>query len=73
MYAAAWKQAFDGLLDQDGVLRGRDFAQFDSEAVYQRYVDGEPAAHGLPNFLAGNFGLVIGFQSSQRCKLAPID
>lgn len=52
VHAAAWKQAFDEFLDQEAKRSGKTFAPFDSESDYERYVDGEPRADGVRNFLA---------------------
>lgn len=52
VHAAAWKQAFDEFLDAEGRRTGTTFAPFDPVADYQRYVDGEPRADGVRNFLA---------------------
>ncbi len=58
VHAAAWKQAFDGFLVEEGALRGEDFTPFDPGADYQSYVDGEPRADGVRNFLASR-GITI--------------
>ena len=52
VHAAAWKKAFDGFLQEEGARCGKDFAPFDQGKDYQRYVDGEPRADGVRNFLA---------------------
>ncbi|MDJ0311636.1 beta-phosphoglucomutase family hydrolase [Arthrobacter sp. H35-D1] len=52
VHTAAWKQAFDRFLDEEGARIGKDFDPFDPVADYQRYVDGEPRADGVRNFLA---------------------
>ncbi|MEO7124992.1 MAG: beta-phosphoglucomutase family hydrolase [Nakamurella sp.] len=52
VHAAAWKQAFDEFLNQEAERSGKTFAPFDSENDYDRYVDGEPRADGVRNFLA---------------------
>ena len=52
VHAAAWKQAFDGFLKEEGTRLGETLRPFDSDADYQRYVDGEPRADGVRNFLA---------------------
>ncbi|MEO8888887.1 MAG: beta-phosphoglucomutase family hydrolase [Jatrophihabitantaceae bacterium] len=51
VHAAAWKQAFDEFLDGQTKLTGRTFAPFDPTGDYERYVDGEPRADGVRNFL----------------------
>ncbi|MFQ4149993.1 beta-phosphoglucomutase family hydrolase [Arthrobacter sp. LAPM80] len=52
VHAAAWKQAFDAFLKDEGTRSGQVFTQFDPGTDYQRYVDGEPRADGVRNFLA---------------------
>ena len=52
VHAAAWKQAFDEFLDNETKRTNRAFARFDPVADYDRYVDGEPRADGVRNFLA---------------------
>lgn len=52
VHAAAWKQAFDEFLEQESARTGVTFAPFDPADDYQRYVDGEPRADGVRNFLA---------------------
>jgi beta-phosphoglucomutase-like phosphatase (HAD superfamily) len=52
VHAAAWKQAFDELLDEEATRSGRRFAPFDPVGDYERYVDGEPREAGVRNFLA---------------------
>ena len=52
VHAAAWKKAFDGFLQEEGTRCGKEFAPFDPGEDYQRYVDGEPRADGVRNFLA---------------------
>lgn len=53
VHAAAWKQAFDDFLShEDTGPNGAPLAPFDPAADYQRYVDGEPRADGVRNFLA---------------------
>lgn len=51
VHAAAWKQAFDEFLDQEAKRSGRTLAPFDPIRDYERYVDGEPRADGVRNFL----------------------
>ncbi len=51
VHAAAWKQAFDEFLDREAKRSGKTFAPFDAEGDYERYVDGEPRADGVRNFL----------------------
>jgi len=52
VHAAAWKQAFDEFLDEEATRSGKTFAPFDPAGDYERYVDGEPRADGVRNFLA---------------------
>jgi beta-phosphoglucomutase family hydrolase len=52
VHAAAWKQAFDQFLLEEGKRTGKTYAPFDAEADYEKYVDGEPRADGVRNFLA---------------------
>lgn len=52
VHAAAWKQAFDEFLLAEGKRTGTTYAPFDAEADYEKYVDGEPRADGVRNFLA---------------------
>lgn len=51
VHAAAWKQAFDGFLDTEATGSEKTFKPFDLQADYERYVDGEPRADGVRNFL----------------------
>ncbi|MGI8524000.1 MAG: HAD family hydrolase [Nocardioides sp.] len=52
VHAAAWKQAFDEFLDKEAMRSGTTSVPFDPVADYGRYVDGEPRADGVRNFLA---------------------
>ena len=52
VHAAAWKKAFDGLLQEEGARLGKTFTLFDQGEDYQRYVDGEPRADEVRKFLA---------------------
>ncbi|MGC2174692.1 MAG: beta-phosphoglucomutase family hydrolase [Acidimicrobiales bacterium] len=52
VHAAAWKQAFDAFLLEEGKRTGTTYAPFDPEADYEKYVDGEPREDGVRNFLA---------------------
>ena len=52
VHAAAWQKACAGFLQAEGARCGKDFAPFDQGKDYQRYVDGEPRADGVRNFLA---------------------
>lgn len=51
VHAAAWKQAFDAFLVEESARSGRTFAPFDKASDYEQYVDGEPRADGVRNFL----------------------
>lgn len=52
VHAAAWKEAFDQFLGEEGARTGTVFEPFDSAGDYRRYVDGEPHDDGVRNFLA---------------------
>ncbi len=52
VHAAAWKRAFDAFLLEEGQRTGATYAPFDVASDYQKYVDGEPRADGVRNFLA---------------------
>jgi beta-phosphoglucomutase family hydrolase len=52
VHAAAWKEAFDAFLKEESARTGKTYAPFDEEADYTKYVDGEPRADGVRNFLA---------------------
>jgi beta-phosphoglucomutase family hydrolase len=52
VHAAAWKQAFDEFLAEETKRTGTTYEPFDAEADYEKYVDGEPRADGVRNFLA---------------------
>ncbi len=58
VHAAAWQQAFDGLLDEETARSAKTFAPFDPVADYERYVDGEPRDDGVRNFLSAR-GLAL--------------
>jgi beta-phosphoglucomutase family hydrolase len=51
VHAAAWKQAFDAFLLEETARTGTTYAPFDAESDYEKYVDGEPRADGVRNFL----------------------
>jgi len=51
VHAEAWRQTFDEFLDQESTRTGKKYAPFDPEGDYERYVDGEPRADGVRNFL----------------------
>jgi beta-phosphoglucomutase family hydrolase len=52
VHAAAWKEAFDAFLKEESARTGKTYAPFDEESDYEKYVDGEPRADGVRNFLA---------------------
>lgn len=52
VHAAAWKQAFDEFLEKESSRSGKNLTPFDPVGDYERYVDGEPRADGVRNFLA---------------------
>lgn len=52
VHAEAWRQTFDEFLDQEAIRTGKTYAPFDAEGDYEKYVDGEPRADGVRNFLA---------------------
>ena len=52
VHAAAWKEAFDAFLREEGARTGTVFEPFDSARDYQQYVDGEPRDDGVRDFLA---------------------
>jgi beta-phosphoglucomutase family hydrolase len=52
VHAAAWKEAFDRFLKEESARTGKTYAPFDPEGDYEKYVDGEPRADGVRNFLA---------------------
>jgi len=51
VHAAAWKEAFDEFLKEESARTGKTYAPFDPEGDYEKYVDGEPRADGVRNFL----------------------
>jgi beta-phosphoglucomutase family hydrolase len=52
VHAEAWKEAFDAFLLEETKRTGTTYAPFDVESDYEKYVDGEPRADGVRNFLA---------------------
>ena len=52
VHAAAWKQAFDGLLQDWAHDHGGGGVAFDAHDDYDRYVDGRTRADGIRAFLA---------------------
>jgi beta-phosphoglucomutase family hydrolase len=51
VHAAAWKELFDGFLEQRATQAGEPFVPFDIDADYPRYVDGKPRYDGVAAFL----------------------
>jgi beta-phosphoglucomutase family hydrolase len=51
LHAAAWKQAFDGFLQQRSRTVAEPFAPFDPIVDYERYVDGKRRLDGVRSFL----------------------
>ena len=51
VHAAAWKQMFDGYLQDRARRTGEPFVPFDAGADYEAYVDGKPRADGTRSFL----------------------
>ncbi|HEU5004331.1 MAG TPA: beta-phosphoglucomutase family hydrolase [Actinomycetota bacterium] len=52
VHAAAWKQMFDGYLQERAGRLHEAFVPFDQVTDYDEYVDGKPRADGLRSFLA---------------------
>jgi beta-phosphoglucomutase family hydrolase len=52
IHAAAWKAAFDPLLEAEGVRTGNHQDPFDPVDDYLRFVDGRPRTDGVRGFLA---------------------
>lgn len=50
-HAAAWKQVFDPVLENDAARKGEPYVPFDEKADYLRYVDGKPRREGILSFL----------------------
>jgi beta-phosphoglucomutase family hydrolase len=51
VHAAAWKNLFDGFLEQRATQAGEPFVPFDIDTDYPRYVDGKPRYDGVTAFL----------------------
>jgi beta-phosphoglucomutase family hydrolase len=51
VHAAAWKQMFDGFLQEGATRTGLEFVPFDAGADYDNYVDGRPRLEGTRGFL----------------------
>lgn len=52
VHNAAWRATFDEFLKTRSDESGEPFVPFDTEADYNRYVDGRPRADGVRTFLA---------------------
>ncbi len=52
VHAAAWKRLFDAYLLRRGQAEGVEYAPFDSDDDYRRYVDGKNRYDGVASFLA---------------------
>jgi beta-phosphoglucomutase family hydrolase len=52
VHNAAWRVTFDEFLRDRSDKSGEPFVPFDTEADYNRYVDGRPRADGVRTFLA---------------------
>ena len=50
-HAAAWKQMFDGYLEERSERSGEKFVPFDAVDDYARFVDGKPRFEGARSFL----------------------
>jgi beta-phosphoglucomutase family hydrolase len=51
LHAAAWKEMFDGFLQEWAKRQAAEFVPFDSAADYGHYVDGKPRNDGVRSFL----------------------
>jgi beta-phosphoglucomutase family hydrolase len=51
VHAAAWKEMFDAYLEKRAEAQGEDFVPFDSDADYDKYVDGRPRYEGVQAFV----------------------
>ncbi len=52
VHARAWKEVFDGFLEQRAAETGEPFVPFDIGDDYRRYVDGKSRYDGVVSFLA---------------------
>lgn len=52
LHAQAWQQMFNAFLQQRSQLTQQDYAPFDPQQDYLRYVDGKPRYDGVRSFLA---------------------
>ncbi len=51
VHARAWKEMFDGYLEDRAARTGEPFRPFDERVDYDRYVDGKPRSAGVRSFL----------------------
>jgi beta-phosphoglucomutase family hydrolase len=51
VHAKAWKETFDGYLQERAQREGRPFVPFDIREDYAQYVDGKPRSDGVRSFL----------------------
>jgi beta-phosphoglucomutase family hydrolase len=51
VHARAWKEMFDGYLEERAARTGEPFRPFDEHDDYDRYVDGRPRSGGVRSFL----------------------
>ena len=58
VHAAAWKELFDGFLQQRAGRTGEPFRPFHIESDYRDYLDGKPRLDGVRSFLASR-GIVL--------------
>jgi trehalose-phosphatase len=52
LHAAAWKELFDGYLQQRAAREHASVQPFDANTDYRRYVDGKPRNQGIESFLS---------------------
>jgi phosphoglycolate phosphatase-like HAD superfamily hydrolase len=52
LHAAAWKELFDGYLQQRAAREHASVQPFDADTDYRRYVDGKPRNQGIESFLS---------------------
>ena len=58
LHAQTWKRMFDEYLAGRGERDGRNYAPFDADADYRKYVDGKPRYDGVRSFLQAR-GIVL--------------
>jgi trehalose-phosphatase len=51
LHAAAWKELFDGYLQQRAARKHESVEPFDPDTDYRRYIDGKPRYQGIESFL----------------------